>query len=602
MLGLGLAASNSHAQPTEHVELGGQTTGTIVSFVRDASGEWGLSIKGGTIPTLHQPKPARIEVYRADGDIRSLIAGYRTIEKSASGDEIDARAEIDCDDVVVFRVQDRWRLSGDVATVQRTVSVSGTAPGGFGSSIVFSVDPSVNWTDVNCLAPGVVYGDPTYDGERSPGGTLNFAARRFLAREDILPAPLFALSFKNGASVSVLDPSPRGDSTVEETTLAKEVMIDRRFQFGALGAWQTNDGPIEFGFRFPGTASIYSGPTDTQIASRWFRRYHPIEPGVEHHYEVSFRFGRDESFRSVTRSSWRWAWNTLHPAVAPIDIEQVRRVLLDHLEAQVATIDGRTAIPFVLSTVTDVRQWNWSMVAMGFVGKNIECADQLMREGDRDPTERGQNMRRSGLAIIASLIAALPTVPLQGTGYDLSTGKPWNHVWLAPWLRNATEDMRVLMRAYRRERALGRVHPEWFAWVKSYVDWLILQQRTDGSFPRRWEPGSSEVAEATGTASYCPVPLLVMISEETGDPKYRQSAVRAADYIWANWGTRGLFVGGASDNPNITDKEAGMLSMEAFLSLYDSTKDPNMARASPNGRRLRRELDLDLEFANAGRR
>lgn len=574
MLGLGLAASNSHAQPTEHVELGGQTTGTIVSFVRDASGEWGLSIKGGTIPTLHQPKPARIEVYRADGDIRSLIAGYRTIEKSASGDEIDARAEIDCDDVVVFRVQDRWRLSGDVATVQRTVSVSGTAPGGFGSSIVFSVDPSVNWTDVNCLAPGVVYGDPTYDGERSPGGTLNFAARRFLAREDILPAPLFALSFKNGASVSVLDPSPRGDSTVEETTLAKEVMIDRRFQFGALGAWQTNDGPIEFGFRFPGTASIYSGPTDTQIASRWFRRYHPIEPGVEHHYEVSFRFGRDESFRSVTRSSWRWAWNTLHPAVAPIDIEQVRRVLLDHLEAQVATIDGRTAIPFVLSTVTDVRQWNWSMVAMGFVGKNIECADQLMREGDRDPTERGQNMRRSGLAIIASLIAALPTVPLQGTGYDLSTGKPWNHVWLAPWLRNATEDMRVLMRAYRRERALGRVHPEWFAWVKSYVDWLILQQRTDGSFPRRWEPGSSEVAEATGTASYCPVPLLVMISEETGDPKYRQSAVRAADYIWANWGTRGLFVGGASDNPNITDKEAGMLSMEAFLSLYDSTKDP----------------------------
>jgi hypothetical protein len=32
-------------------------------------------------------------------------------------------------------------------------------------------------------------------------------------------------------------------------------------------------------------------------------------------------------------------------------------------------------------------------------------------------------------------------------------------------------------------------------------------------------------------------------------------------------------VGGAIDNPNITDKEAGMLSMEAFLSLYDSTKE-----------------------------
>ena len=34
----------------------------------------------------------------------------------------------------------------------------------------------------------------------------------------------------------------------------------------------------------------------------------------------------------------------------------------------------------------------------------------------------------------------------------------------------------------------------------------------------------------------------------------------------------GLFIGGASDNPNITDKEAGMLSLEAFLSLCGEPK------------------------------
>jgi len=69
----------------------------------------------------------------------------------------------------------------------------------------------------------------------------------------------------------------------------------------------------------------------------------------------------------------------------------------------------------------------------------------LLREGDRDTTERGRKMRQTGLAVIASMIQALPTVPLQATGYDLATGKPHDHVWLAPWLRNATEDMRVLM-------------------------------------------------------------------------------------------------------------------------------------------------------------
>ncbi|MGA2556621.1 MAG: hypothetical protein ABSG04_10165 [Verrucomicrobiota bacterium] len=558
-------------------------TGATVSFVRAAGGEWGIEIAGGTAPLIQQGKPAKLEVFRTEEDIRQLAAGYKTVEKSAAG--IDGQAEIAYGESVVFRVDDRWRLNGAVVSVKRKVEVAGSAPGGFSSSIVLTADRSVEWTNVNCLAPGALYGDPAYDGDRSPGGTLNYAARRFVMREDILPAPLFALSLSNGASVAVLDPAPRGDSTVEETKLSKAVMTDARFQFGALGAQQGEEGAIEFGFWFPGTASIYAGGSNAAAKPRWIRRYHPITEGVAHNYEVSFRFGQNESFRDVTRNAWRWAWNTLNPGVTYIDVEQMRRVLIDHLAAQAATIDGRTAIPFVISTIpTNQLQWNWGMVAMGFVGKNIECADQLLREGDRDPAERGQKMRQTGLAIISSLIQALPTVPLQGTGYDLATGKPWDHVWVAPWLRNATEDMRVLIRAYRRERGLGRQHPEWFNWVKTYVDWLVLQQREDGSFPRRWKAGSDEVAEPTGTASYCPVPLLVMMTEETGDPKYKGAAIRAGEYVWTNWGTRGLFIGGASDNPNITDKEAGMLSMEAFLSLYDSTQEPKwLERAKAAG-------------------
>jgi hypothetical protein len=553
------------------VDLGRLQTGATVSFVREANGEWGVEIAGGAGPHIAQPQPARLEVFRAEDDIRPLAAGYKTVQASAAG--IDAHAEIAYGGDVVFHVNDRWSLGGAVVSVSRKVEVVGDAPGGFSSSVVLRVDPAVGWRDVAYLVPGALYGDPTYNGDRSPGGTLNDAARRFLMREDLLPAPLFALSFGNGASVAVLDPSPRGDTTVDETKLSKATMTDARFQFGGLGAWQAQDGAVELGFWLPGTVSSYGGGPGAQPQVRWIRRYHPITPGVTHTYQVSFRFGERESFRDLTRNSWRWAWETLNPAVNYIDVEQMRRVLTDHLAAQATTIDGRTAIPFVLSTVSDKLQWNWTMVAMGFVAKTIECADQLLREGDRDHTERGRKMRQTGLAIISSLIQALPTVPLQGTGYDLATGKPWDHIWLAPWLRNATEDMRVLMRAYRRERTHGRRHPEWFGWVKSYVDWLVLQQREDGSFPRRWKAGTNEVAEPTGTTSYCPVPLLVMMTEETGDPKYRQAAIRAADYVWETWGKRGLFIGGASDNPNITDKEAGMLSMEAFLSLYDSTKD-----------------------------
>lgn len=550
------------------MKLGVLEAGASVSFVQDNNGEWGIDVDGGPAPRIFQLKPVRLEVYTSDAEILLLNAGYERVKSTAEG--ITATAQIDYE-TAAFLITDRWQVSGSVLSLQRDVKVEGSAPGGFQTSVVLSVDPSVGWFDVNCMAPGALYGDPSHDGERSPGGTLNHAARRFLMREDIISAPLFALSFANGTSVSILNPAPQGDTTMAESRLEEAVMTDARFKFGSLGAWQEDEQPVEFGFQYPGSMTQFARGRSGQI---WHRRYHPIEESTVHTYAVSFRFGRDESFRDVTRNSWRWAWNTLKPAVKPIDVEQMRRVLTDQLVDLANTIDGRTAIPFVVNTITDERQWNYTMVAMGFVGKNLECADQLLRESDRDSSERGMKMRQTGLNIINSMIEALSDVPLMGTGFDLETGGAWtgdHPEWVAPWLRNATEGMRVVMRAYRREREQGRLHPEWFAWVKTYADWLLPQQRADGSFPRCWKPGSSEIEESTGTTSYCPVPLLVMMTEETGDPRYQEAAIRAADYVWANWGTRGLFIGGASDNPNITDKEAGMLSLEAYLSLYEAT-------------------------------
>ncbi len=561
------------AQQGERVELGKLQTGSTVAFVRWTSGEYGIEISGPL--HLSQQKPARIGVFRTKEDIRDFVAGYKTLQRTKTG--IVARADVDYSRNVVFHIEDLWSLTGNVLSVRRKVQVAGSAPGGFNSSISFDVDSSMHWSDLNCLAPGALYGDPKHDGERSPGGTLNYAAHRFFMREDILPAPMFGLSFKNGTSVTILDPKLNGESTFEETKLAKHVMIDSRFKFGALGAWQSGRRPIEFGFEFPGSVSMYLGGPLGPAKPQWFRRYNPIAGGFSQSYEVSFRFGVHESFPDVIRNSWRWAWNTLKPEVLHINIDQMRHILIDQLASVANTIDGRTGIPFAVATFdTNHVQWNSTMTAMGFVSKNIECASQLLRAGYRDTTSRGKKMRRIGLSIISSMINALHSIPLDGCGYDLATGKPWtgqHKDWMAPWIRNETDGMWTLLRAYRREQAHGYQHPNWFDWVKRYADWLILQQRKDGAFPREWKPGSSAVAESTGTTSYCPVPLLVLMSKETGNPKYEQSAVRAANYVWEKYGKRGQFVGGASDNPNITDKEAGMLSLEAYLSLYESTKE-----------------------------
>ncbi|HWC59003.1 MAG TPA: hypothetical protein VHC44_04845, partial [Verrucomicrobiae bacterium] len=174
-----------------------------MAFSREAT-EWAIEISGGPAPKIFEPYPARLEVYHSDQDIRQFAAGYKTVKQAGSG--VDANTDI-ADAGVTFHIHDHWSLTDTVLSLDRKVEVSGNGPGGFYSSIVLTVDPATGWTNVSYLAPGVLYGDPTYDGNNSPGSAANYNARRLILREDIMPAPMFGLSFSNGASVTLLDPA-----------------------------------------------------------------------------------------------------------------------------------------------------------------------------------------------------------------------------------------------------------------------------------------------------------------------------------------------------------------------------------------------------------
>ena len=174
-------------------------------------------------------------------------------------------------------------------TLDRQVTALADQPGGFSSSVAFQIDPSIGWNDVKFFAPAILYGDPTYDGKRSPGGTLNFAAHRLMVREDFLPAPMFAVAFANGASFTMLDPAPRGDTIEADTTLASPAIVDPRIKVGAIGAIQAGNGPVTLGFSFPGSVMLYRGgphkvtdPASTAPSPPpdLARRYHPIVRGA----------------------------------------------------------------------------------------------------------------------------------------------------------------------------------------------------------------------------------------------------------------------------------------------------------------------------------
>ncbi len=616
----------------DRVDLGSLQTGATVTFVRAGGGEWGIEISNGLTQNLMQKKPAQIEVFHNQQNIDQLAAGYKSIKKDSNS--VVGKAKLTGKGGAKFDVEDHWTISGNVLSLSRKVNVTSTEDSaGFYSAIRLITQPTIKWEDANYLAPGLLYGDPTYDGDTSPGGTLNYQAKRFSIREDLLSAPLFTLSFHDGTWVAVLDPAPNGETSSDESiSPANTPVIDKHIKFGALGAHEVSGGGVEFGFWMPGTTDEFGGGFGRgPVAPLVRRRYNPVTEGFTQSYQVAFRFGQNDSFRDVEREVWRWAWESLNPKVTSIDLEVVRRSLIDHLSDHVLVVGNLAGVPFLYDAVTGkpgsyrrrptrltagnqqsqtnrpsnrlmennemsmesnikLAKWaaefgidldpnayelyRWPQILMGFVSKGIESADQLLLEGDRDPGPRGQKMRKQGLMIINSFVHTVSMSPPAGEGFNLWTGKPDCQATVVMNLRAPSEGMRTLIDTYRREKSHGQEHPEWLSWCIQFADWLLKQQNEDGSFARSWNAGKGTVNEASGTSSYNPVTFLVKLSEVTGQKKYINTAIRAADYIWTNYGSKGVFVGGATDNPNIVDKEAGMLSLNAFLSLYESTKEP----------------------------
>ena len=625
IFGFCLIVSTTFAQQVDRVELGRLQTGAMVSFVRAVGGEWGIEISGGTAPRLTQQKPAQIEIFRNEENVRQLASGYQSVQKE--NNLIVARANVFSGSNSEFDVEDRWKISDAVLALNRKVRVTSTEDStGFFSAIRLSTEPTVKWEGVNYLAPGLLYGEP-HTNPRALGGSLYYNVKYFSIREDYLSAPMFGLSFHDGYWVAALDLAPNGATTMSETTApATTPVIDGQIQFGALGAHEGTRGGIEFGFWLPGTTNEFSGgffgggQRTSNVIPVVRRRYHPVKAGFSQSYQVGFRFSKSESFRDMERDAWRWAWQSLNPKITPVDVEAVRHTLIDHLADRVLVVDGRAGIPFVIDAVSGkpgsfrpalmaqmFREFNaergvsphqnqelidwaksigididpeaaeldiWPMIVIGFCGKHVEVAEQLLLESDRDSGPRGQRLRKLGEMILESLIRIVPVSPPCGEGFDIRTGKPSAvHGGTAFTLRSWAEDMRMMIDLIRRERSHGHQYPEWFNWVKFYSDWLLTQQRKDGSFPMTWQDSTGAVKEGTtGVTSYAAVPLLVRMSEETGDKNYLTSAIRTADYIWTNFGSKCVFLG-ATGTPNVADKESGMLSTEAFLALYENTKE-----------------------------
>lgn len=566
---------------SERGTIGKLKNGSVIILQINKEGKWNIVVESNHLNSVSSSPPCGIELYSLDGSIKEINAGYDSVRKSTDG--FLGKASIKTHGSVIFYFEDRWQISENTLALDRMVKVEGNTGAGFLSSVILKTGQEFNRDEVNLFAPGMIYGGVTHISDSALGGRDLYRKGNgtLWIREDRMPAPVLGMISQDLSSIAILDKVPDGRTdTLDSHDREYSTFIDSAVHMGALGLIN-KEGYFAIGYHFPCSEGEYSYRAETYHEGRkhrWTRRYHPVRDGFEQPYSVIFRFSNEETFADFYSNTWRWAWQILKPQIVRQDIELVKQSLIEMLAELVQVTPERAGIISFRSAVGD--EYIENLCVMGFVGRALEVSNYLLKASHETRNPNAGRYRELAYKMMDSFLE-MPLDPPAGEGYHIETGEFCTalELWFEPeepiavYLRSYCDGLKTMLKAVLREGPDSYNYQEYIAYAKSFTDWLLTQKNSDGGFPRKWEKGTGVIIDSSGLSSFNAVPLLLLMSEATGDPKYLGAAVKAADYCWNEGQDEGIFVGGTLDNPNVIDKEAGSLSLEAYLALYEQTND-----------------------------
>lgn len=560
----------------------GNKLGTIgadssINTIWNENNTLGIEIVGKSVASFRTLYPAIIEIIDSSLKVSLYDFGYQKIVPDNNG--FKAVSKIEIDDKFLFELTDVWSIQDNNVRINRELTVvKGEAGTGFLSSIKFSFDNPSPRDSVDVFVPGMIYGGIKNIPYKSIGGEIIYkeGCGQAWIREDRMPAPLYGFHFRDGSSLTLLDENPNGNTIKLDS--AENIVIDERILLGSLGS-EFNADHLVFGYQYPcSEGEISYGGRDllwrVGDTHKWKGRYHPTKPGFTQRYELTLRLSEHKSFPEYYSSAWRWAWSKLNPKVNFQEIEQVRRTILDMLGDNIEYKDNRYGITNSVSCVAGDPMISERECRMGFTGKALETAEFLIYGSYDGTSAKDQLHYKQGLGIITTFLK-LKMDPPVGEGFNIDTGEPELAITSdsCVYLRSFGDDMKALARTYLFELGKGKDHKDWKVWLTKFADWLIKTQYNSGGFPRAFEPITGKIKSGEPQSSYNPIPFLALMSRITDNNIYLEAAIKAGDFCWNNGQSKGIFIGGTIDNPNVIDKEAGTLSLEAYLALYNSTKD-----------------------------
>ena len=497
----------------------------------------------------------------------SYSVPYDSIFTAHEGDTLYAYATVETQQGSVFKVSDTYSEEKERGTLRLSREVQVEQRGGtdvaFNTLVMVGRKSPQTYKDNEYYIPSLIFKDGENMSDVSIGS--DWTDDWILAREERMGLPLAMMRDKStNVALSIID------YNLNPATISSDWgnthLAHNTFKFASLGYNLEGESPALV-YCYPGCEGERSYSDGGGHATKtWARRSNSVIKGYKQKYVMEFLATRNAGFAEAQRDHWRSAFDLYSPAELPVDSKQVLDESMKTLNHYWLKSGNAPGFPF--SVFVNDGKVHETSFDMGFVGMQVACGYYLYRYGLDNGNE---TYRKKGEQILDFWVNnSANDVGMPRVWYDI---EPWNSWRNSNDLRNMQGGMESMILAWScAEDARPGSHSNWLKYCKDAADWMVAQQKSDGSFPKSYY-NDGNVADSGSYLTSNIVRFLTYMYGVTRKHDYYTSVVRAADWCLKNIHEEYKYVGSVIDNPYVKDRESGQKMIEAMLAAYDMTGD-----------------------------
>ena len=550
-----------------------------------------LQIKNGSTNTVmyENSKPVQVNVRQGESLSSYVNTSYSVRYDSVVKKDYGylATAMVSTANGGEYFVEDKYYVIDNAFAFDRTVSVEskGTNEYGFQTEVIlYTAESNSAIGDYDYFVPGLLY--KNREGIRYTNNMFySDALAEEFVRETCTGMPL--VMARNTTSGNVLSLQHLKPTVGAPYGGGNDGEVDSRFKYGSIGYYYTSK--VALGYCFPSKVSNYQN-VETNL-------YNPAIEGFSHAYTISLIPDNTSSYNDAMVNAYKRGYNNEAPSVVDMNVELIYDQNIEIFTSTYKEFGTGSVIaagvPFAIY-LPDGKDDQGYALAGGFVGQQVPIGYQLLQYGyDANDDETWLKGKTIMDFWTSDTIMGASKVPI--VWWDASnTAAAGTKRNINNYLRYLTDIAEGMLDAYICAKSNGDTYTQWHDAVLQYADLFLELQMSDGSWYRCYKSDGTVCKNASGTTdvygdeknnSYMPVRFMGKMYELTGEAKYKDAALEAAEYCYNNLYLGDCkYRGGTADNANIIDKEAAVYAMYCFNTAYmletDATMKANYYKAA----------------------